>query len=402
MFSKFRKRGPIGLVILLVLLVFVFPNIFNQKERNAFQQHEKMERARTLFPGPLVPDSVVTTVSDFYTRGKIAHVVLGKHHRDLWGIKVRLPVFHGLDTLKFVKAGGGQQTTSLEVKTPKGLHFTFRSVNKDNANVLPKALKFSFFWPFLRDQASALNPFAAPVVSKLLERLDIYHPHAQVYVIPYKHKPDTVISTLGGQAIAFEEELGKSWAGHPRFGNAYQILKTEALLAKLRSGEIRLDTAQYIRCRLFDFLISDWDRHEKQWKWGIYQQEEEWIAKPIPIDRDMAFCRFDDGWASRVVRVFNNKFQSFRQAPMNVSGLTKNSLTLDRALLKGVERSHFIEESKKLQKALSDNVISVAFATYPPRVFALVGDEDIRTLKYRRDRIEEAANEFYDLVHRDP
>ena len=399
MFSRFNKRGLIGLILLLVLLLFIFPNVFNGKERDAFWQEGRMLRAKQLFPASRLPDSVITSVSDFYTRGRIAHIVLGKHHRDLWGMEVKLPVFKGLDSLRFVKLGGGQQTTSLEVKKKKGPHFTLRSINKDNANVLPSLLKSSFLRPFLRDQASALNPFAAPVVADLLGELGISRPNSRVYVIPYQQEPDTIISTLGGQAITLEEELGKSWAGHPRFGYAVQILKTEALLAKLRAGEIRLDIAQYIRCRLFDFLVSDWDRHEKQWKWSTHDQQGTTVARPIPIDRDMALCRFDDGWASQVVRIFNNKFQSFRPAPMNVHGLTKNSLTLDRALLTGVERNYFITEAKKLQKDLKDAVISKAFTHYPPGVFSLVGKEDINTLKYRRDQIEEAAEQFYDIIN---
>ena len=221
-----------------------------------------------------------------------------------------------MDSLKFIKSGGGQQTTSLEVKTGDGLHFTFRSVNKDNANILPPFLKLSFLRPFLRDQASALNPFAAPVVCRLMGGLDIIHPNSQIYIIPVTNDPDTISSVFAGQAVLFEEELGKSWRDNPRFDNAKRVVKTEDMLTELRAGQVHLDAGGYIRCRLLDFLISDWDRHSKQWKWSIYNINDQQIAKPVPIDRDMAFCNYADGMASKLVMIFNNKFQSFLKEPI--------------------------------------------------------------------------------------
>ena len=29
-----------------------------------------------------------------------------------------------------------------------------------------------------------------------------------------------------------------------------------------------VDEKEYIKARLFDMLIGDWDRHSDQWRWG--------------------------------------------------------------------------------------------------------------------------------------
>ncbi len=58
---------------------------------------------------------------------------------------------------------------------------------------------------------------------------------------------------------------------------------------------ILLDEASYIRARLFDMLIGDWDRHEDQWRWASFKENGKTIYRPIPRDRDQAFSIMADG-----------------------------------------------------------------------------------------------------------
>jgi hypothetical protein len=52
--------------------------------------------------------------------------------------------------------------------------------------------------------------------------------------------------------------------------------------------KIYIDEAEYIKARLFDMLIGDWNRNEDQWRWGEYKKKKI-VYKPIPRDRDQAF-----------------------------------------------------------------------------------------------------------------
>lgn len=384
-------------IVLLVLtcLFFGLPNIINQREKEAFNNKYKFKKARELFEQHS-SDTIQLAMSNFYGRNNLAHILLGKHHRKLWTTPVNLPVFNGYDSIHFLKTGGGQQTKSVEVKNTDGQHFAFRSINKDNSNVLPDILKYSFLRPFLRDQACAMNPYAAPVASSLMSDLGIWHPKAEIYIIPYRQNKDSLTLTFAGQGVLLEEEIDKSWKHHPRFDSASRILKTTSLLEKVTSGSsLSIDTIAYIRCRLFDFLISDWDRHERQWKWLVFNGK----AVPVPIDRDMAFCKYDDGMASKLVRVFNNKFQSFTKDEYNIEGLTRNSLALDKRLVKGIEEHKFIEQAEFIQKVLTENKVREAFVLYPPEIYEVVGEEHIDIFIDRKERLKDAALAFYELLN---
>jgi hypothetical protein len=50
-----------------------------------------------------------------------------------------------------------------------------------------------------------------------------------------------------------------------------------------------VDENEYIKARLFDMLIGDWDRHYDQWRWAEYKKKAIVIYKPIPRDRDRFF-----------------------------------------------------------------------------------------------------------------
>ncbi|MEM1407932.1 MAG: hypothetical protein AAGG59_14225, partial [Bacteroidota bacterium] len=158
-----------------------------------------------------------------------------------------------------------------------------------------------------------------------------------------------------------------------------------------------IDARLFLRCRLFDFLVSDWDRHGKQWKWGIYSG----MAKPIPIDRDMAFCKYEDGWASKVVRLFNNKFQSYTLTEIKVDGLTKNSLSLDKKILANLKEEAFRQEANYLQSVFEDEIIKNAFEAYPAEIYEQVGALHIKIFKKRLGELESVSSSFFNLVKGD-
>jgi hypothetical protein len=54
--------------------------------------------------------------------------------------------------------------------------------------------------------------------------------------------------------------------------NAKDILSTDDVLKNLnKSYKYSIDKESYIRARIFDMLIGDWDRHSDQWKWAEYE-----------------------------------------------------------------------------------------------------------------------------------
>jgi hypothetical protein len=357
-----------------------------------------MQQATELFRNN--PDSVHSTISDFYNRNIVTTTFFGNHYRDIWSKEIMLPVFKGLDTLEFHKVGGGQQTTSAEMKAPDKRHYSLRSIDKDQSRVLPPWLSNSALRPLLRDQTSALNPYAAPVVARLSASLGILHTNPVIYKMPFNDQVnDSIKYNLPDAAIIFEEELDAKWKHSKKFSEPSDVVNTDEMLNMIAGNEIRLDTLEYLKCRIFDILISDWDRHSGQWKWLVYDRVNEPIIRPFPIDRDMAFCRFDDGWVNTIVVNTTNKFKSFRKGEESIIEGAKKITDLDNLLLRDVEEKEYRQVVKEIQGALSEPAIDSAMLAYPIEIHRMIAAEQKATLIDRLNNLEVAAKTFYNYLN---
>ncbi|MTI38917.1 hypothetical protein [Fulvivirga lutimaris] len=382
-----------------LFLLFILPNLINSREQNQFSSEYQMKQADALFSNN-DSDSINISISKFYDRNSITTALFGNHYRELWSKKIKLPVFKGLDTLEFHKVGGGHQTTSIEMKSPNHMHYSFRSIDKDQSRVLHSWLRNSALRPLLRDQTSALNPYAAPVVASLSETVNILHTNPTIYILPYHSQVhDSIKFHLPASAVIFEEELDSKWKDSKTFFEPTDIINTEEMLTAIKNADMKLDTLEYLKCRIFDVLISDWDRHAGQWKWLVYDTLDHQTIRPFPIDRDMAFCRFDDGWVNTIVVNTTNKFESFRKGEASVNDAAKKITDLDVLLLKGLSKASFKRVTSEIQNALSESAIDKAMKQYPTEIHKIIAVEQKATLMDRLDHLEGASIQLYDNIN---
>lgn len=269
-------------------------------------------------------DSVEIVPGPFYNRGKFIEFLLGSGNRELWQQNIKTPILDlknihgGLSPLEF---SGGQQTIGIEARDSIGRIWSLRSVNKDQSKVLSGFWQMSVLRPLFRDQASALNPYASLVVGQLAEAAEIHHTNPKLFLFPYDTTFGKFNTRMAGRLVIMEEEVDEGWSHHPEFGNADSILDTKDMWKVAEFQNVPIDSLFYLRSRLFDMLISDWDRHEGNWKWALHKNADQSILEPIPIDRDMAFYNFGKGVLNQLTLVFFEKFQSFEPDYKNIKGL---------------------------------------------------------------------------------
>lgn len=351
-----------------------------------------LEIAKQKFPN-LSQDSIEAEASTFYDRGSIVRFLFGTHYREIWDKKVNFQVFKGFDSLVFYKAGGGKQTTSIEVRDDNNRGYSIRTLDKDQSRILPSWLQASALRPLLRDQTSALNPYNAMVVASLSEHLNIYHTNPELTFIPYsENSNDSINYYLAGKAVIIEEEPDSKWKNENRFDNPKDIISTVELLELLNSGNsgYTLDTLSYLKCRLFDLLLSDWDRHSHQWKWVLPNDSSSKIVEPFPIDRDMAFCQFDDGLVNTIVIGLSNNFESYRKGK-SILNAARRVNELDYKFLSSVSEAQFEAVANNIQEYLPDSIIQLCFNKYPPEIYDIIGEEHTNTFKSRLEFLPEAA-----------
>ena len=389
-------------VLTLGFLLFGLPNLVNQRERDYFSTEKRYERAREQFSKGPLPDSLTLAAGLFYDRGPVTRFLFGKHHRNLWSVPVTFPVFKGFDSLHFAKTGGGMQTTSVEMNTPDNQRiYTFRSVDKD-PSVLQGIMKHSALRTLLRDQGSAFNPYAAVIVSELSKPLGIWHTSPIMCVIPYSESlHDSVNYSLAGQVVLLEEEMDAEWKGKSRFNRPNSVSDTEDVIPYIGKEGYVFDKQLFLKNRLFDMLISDWDRHEGQWKWLEFEDSTGFTRiEPFPVDRDMAMGKFHDGLINKLYVGLGNKFKSFRPSEKSMKNGGKKRTELDIKLLKGMPESAYLKAAEEIQLQLTDEAIDAAFRHYPHNIYDMVGREHAEILKTRLSHLQVAARQFYKSVNK--
>jgi len=392
MIKKLTKFILLGFILLVVVKGFFFSGIANLPPDNSV-----FKKAEAGF--------VWVRASGQYARSKVGEFFLGQHYRSVWAVPVKVPVIdinQMYGGLTLGKLGGGMQTISLNLKDKQNNTYVLRSLNKYPIGVLPPFLRRSVAADLIRDQIAAANPYAALVVAPLAEAAGIFHTNPRIFFVSatdQNFRPE--VKQTGNKLFLFEEKFSHLPPAPHQFGAATAILNSVEMLDKrFRFNAHVIDQALFLRCRLFDILIGDWDRHEGQWNWAAYPTEAGVLYKPIPKDRDQAFSRYQDGllpWL--LTRNYSlRKFGQFNNNPKNALAYTINASFLDERALNAQSQNNFREAARELKTALTDEAIDWAVKQFPPSVYQLVGPETARILKNRRNQLLQIADAYYAIL----
>lgn len=350
-------------------------------------------------------DSVTVQMGRHYKRSGLHNFFWGKHYRPVWNAPVRVEVFDMATThggLQVEKQGGGMQTTSFTLENKDGIPYAFRSVDKDPIGVLPDFWQKTFVANIVRDQTSAANPYAGIVLPVLAEGAGIPHSTPElVYVHPNDSSFGEFSEHVQNKVFMIENKYDDDRALTPELGDAKDIVSSKKMFNnRFEKNSHFIDQKAFAKARLFDVFVNDWDRHEGQWEWAVYEEGGETIYRPIPKDRDNAFFLFDDGLISWIMsrKWAIRKFHSFSEDYKDVEALMVNAQFIDERALPEVAAEEFQAIAKELQTSLTDEVLERAVRQYPDSVYKLIGENTLQKLKSRRDKLPEAAEAFYRVL----
>lgn len=355
---------------------------------------------------PDVSGTVRAHASDKYAAGPFKRKFLGNNYRAEWKQDLDVPVFDigtAKGGLKIVQRGGGMQTLSLRLTDSLEQEFTLRSVEKFPEKAMPEMLRKTFAQDLVQDQISAAHPYGALVVPYLADAAGIYHTNPTLVYLPDDPRFGPYRRSFANTLALFEERPDGDASDKPYFGNSKKIISTDKVLQKLADDvDNRVDQEFVLRSRLFDMVIGDWDRHDDQWRWASFKEKKKEYYRPIPRDRDQAFFLSDgvmaDIWSRRWALP---KFEGFRENIRWVPGFMFNARYFDRSFLTGLSADDWMKQSTSLKQALSDDVIASAIRKFPAPIYQQHGEEIIRKIKARRDRLTEYALAHYTFLARE-
>ena len=324
----------------------------------------------------------------------------GKNYRKLWSAPVTLPIFY-LNNEKGglipKKEGGGHQTTSLHMETPDGKDYSLRSVDKTLGKVLPKEFLGTFIEDLVNDEVSMSNPYAAVTVANMAQSAGVYHTNPRYVYLPEQTALDTFNNKYANNVYLFEQRVKGDWKKADNLGNFDKYLDTEEMLKELFSEtENRVDQETYLKSRLFDMFIGDWDRHEDQWAWGIREDGKKKIFVPVPVDRDQAYFKHNGVLLDVAIAASGlNYFQSFKPKMGDITTFNYEERGTDRLFTNQLILHDWQRIAKELQTSLTDIVIEEAVKKFPPEIYTISGAAITSTLKSRRDQILDYATKYY-------
>jgi hypothetical protein len=372
-----------------------------------------MRRAATLFlglSGLVMParsaaaqsDSVARAAGPEYSAGGLYRFLLGREYRTLWTTPIRLPVLDLATAeggLEPVGKTGGQQTHTLRLRNPEGREFFFRSIDKDPSAALPPDLRGTVAGKVVRDQTSSALPAGPLVVAPLLAAAGVLHDETRLVILPDDSLLGDLRPSFAGIVGTLEQGVGGKAGAH--WGGALEVIESDTLLARVStSPDERVDDRAFLAARLMDVLLGDWDRHRDQWRWARFNEDPPHWWRPVPLDRDQAFVKYD-GMLLSIARQAVPQLTNFGPEYPQIIGATWNGRDLDRRYLVGLDWSKWDSVAHAVQAALTDSVIDNAVAALPPPHDSLVGPWLAGALRRRRDRLPQAAERYYRLLARE-
>ena len=354
----------------------------------------------------------VIAANPTYRAGGFKTFFLGENYREVWATPVEVPALDmgkRAGGLTPIKRGGGLQTTSVRLAGENGHEYVLRTIDKDPSGTVPVNLQGTIATDLVQDQISTLNPYGAFIIPPLADAIGVYHTNPEPVYVPHDPRLGIYEDLMAGRLVMFEERPKNDQTDVPSFGRSEDVISDTDMYSEITAdNDHRVDQRNFARARLLDMLISDWDRHEGQWRWASFEpyeldstltgeaREQGKIYRPIPRDHDFAFNKMD-GLITSKASFFDPKFQDFEEVYGNLKGLNLNGRFQDHRLLNKLDRQDWIALADSVRAALTDAVIEDAVARYPDAVYDHIGAETIRLLKLRRDKLTDVAERFYKL-----
>lgn len=371
---------------------------------------------------PVISDSVPkTATSQIYTteetnKGTLYRRLWGARYRSRYGepIEMRPAV---LDTLRGglepFRMGGGNQSRSLFLRNKEGREYVIRALRKNAAQYLQSGI---FKGQYVQDKLAGTKtealiqdvftgsyPFAPLVASELSEAASLPHFHPQLLYLPKQPQLGVFNEAFGNELCLIEErdhpdgfELIYDYTGKSL--GTYEVIEHQQ-----KDRKSRVDEEAFIRTRLFDMLIGDWDRHQDQWRWLETKKGEETVFVPVARDRDQAFSKMSDGWllgaavrlipAARLLRKYERDIHS-------IEGFNREAYPMDVALCVESGSAVWLRQAAQLQRSLTDEAIDEAFSVIPSGKDTTESNTLKEILRARRDNLTAIAQRYADVISR--
>ncbi len=289
----------------------------------------------------------------------------------------------------------GSSTRLFLFKCKDGNVYTFTPFEQDSASSLPLELSILLPRDIVEDQISTLNPFAPLIVAPILQAIGLPYRETRLVILSDDTRLRDYHLHAGGELGVLEGP----W--HIPFieikHSSDELVETSSMLESLEKDlHHRVDELQYLKARLIDILLGDWDRSTDQWQWLKVQTTTNIIWKPIPREHRQAFVRLN-GLLPSIADLALPQLEHCGENISNIENLTLTGRALDRRLLISYPKQTWDSLAGWIQTQITDSVLTQAITNLPIPILKKEGESLLHLLQARRAQLPKATDEFYKL-----
>lgn len=364
-----------------------------------------------IVPVRTVSDSTVYKAiypADMRNKSRLYNWLWGKHYRVLYTTPIAVPAttleslaggvkvvrqadkFHGLyledkqDNLYMLKPLGGS-TTFLESDFFQEMYTksSFRGTYLDK---------------FIGDSYTIINPYTFISADLLAESARLHANHSRIFCLPENSTPDTIAtgSSINDKLIVVIDV--------PNLNNQENLLTTQEMIEMLQKDKSYIvDQELYIRERIFDILIGDWNKIPENWNWLAKQENDSIIFTPLVIDRSHAFTKVDGVMFKQLLNVLTLGFIfDYNSQIKKIKKFNKLGYALDEAITAQSTEAIWIEQANYLKAVITDQDIENAFNALLKEIQGKSIEKIKHTLKKRRGMLDKIAIRYYEELQKTP
>ncbi len=339
------------------------------------------------------PDSVKHAASNQYSGPTLLKLIfMGKNYRKEWATPVTLPQFDlSAFGMKITGLGGGWQTKSLQLIDADSTQWVLRTVDKELSTGVPEKYRNRFFINIMQDMVSGAYPYAPLVITGLARATKVPATDPVYYYVPHDNGFGQYKEIFAGKICMLERREVLP-------GDPVTVSTTEMLDEFLNTGYSSLDMKAYLKVRLLDMLIGDWDRHQDQWIWSEEIRNGNRTFVALPKDRDQALF-FSNGLLVKIIPLAGYKhFVGLQKTTKKLINLNAKSWNLDKLILNGLDKNEWQAVADKFVADLPDSTIKQAVKAMPPEVYAVSGEKIERKLIGRKNTLAADAMNYFDFL----
>jgi hypothetical protein len=318
----------------------------------------------------------------------------GNNYRKDWATPVKMKVFRIHEEkggMEITGLGGGHQSKSLQLKDKTGNEWVLRQTNKSLHEVMPDAFKETIANDVAQDMISSSHPYGSLIVPDLLTATGVTHATPQVFFVPN----DTA---LGEYRTLFANNVAQLEERQPTRNDIETENSLDVINKMIDEGDHEIDAKNYLKARMIDFIVSDFDRHYAQWRFGVKDTSNGTVYYPVPKDRDQAMFN-SDGFLIWLARKRTLAYmQGFEPDIRKPELLGWAGRDMDKFFLGQLTEQEWKQAVEEVKAGITDEVIETAASKLPPEIFKLRGPQVISTLKSRRDQIVDKGMDYHDFM----